>query len=138
MEKTNPKYLTIVLLFGILVLIISLPSLFFKYVFFQLPVPSHDFDCDDATLMMFDRLSQSGITATPILGNLKKNGETYPESDHVWLLADIGGWRIALDWGSIGLGGQHYEGYSLTYTELLHFVEQDSEREPGLPVSIPE
>jgi len=107
-------------------------------VIFRLPASSLDFDCDDATLLMMDRLSRIGITATPILGNVTETGETYLDSDHVWLLADMGDWHIALDWGIVRLGRQHYEGFQLTYTELLYFVDQDREHKPGraqLPAS---
>ena len=82
---------------------------------------------------MMDRLSTMGIAATPLLGSVTQTGETYSDSDHVWLLADIGGWYIAFDWGIVCLDRQHYEGFALTYPELLRFVEQDREQKtrPG-------
>ena len=70
-----------------------------REIFFNLPGYSSVFDCDDGTLLMLERLHSIGISSTPILGNLKMSGEKYPESDHVWLLADIAGQQIALDQG---------------------------------------
>lgn len=123
-------------LIAALILVLTLPSLFLQYAFFRLPASSPSFDCDDATLAMMDRLSRIGITATPLLGNVRETGETYLGSDHVWLLADMGGWSVPLDWGIIHLDRQHYEGFPLTYAELVHFVDQD--RQNGqLPGSVP-
>lgn len=92
---------------------------------FHMPKPSPTFDCDDSALLMSQRLSRLGIKSTPILGNLKMDGETFYESDHVWILVDVAGLRIAFDWGTPQFDRQHYEGYTLTSKQLLTFVQQD-------------
>jgi hypothetical protein len=102
-------------------------------VFFQMPKPSAEFDCDDCVTLMYRRLLQMGITSTPMLGKLSVTGEKYYESDHVWLLADIGPWQVPFDWGSFAIGSQYYEGWGLTAAELQAFVEQDRELE-SLPM----
>lgn len=99
-----------------------------------MPNASPDFDCDDGTLLMFTRLSRFGISATPLLGNLKKTGEAFMESDHVWITANILDLNIAFDWGSQRFDTQHYEGYPITYEQLLELVEQDKVI-PGIPSS---
>ena len=48
-----------------------------KTLLFQLPQPSATFDCDDGTLLMYNRLSNLGIQATPFVGNLLTTGEQY-------------------------------------------------------------
>ena len=95
-------------------------------LFFHMPSgPTTVFDCDDATLVMLQRFSSVGIKAVPILGNLKVSGEKYQEIDHVWVLAQIGGIKVAFDWGAPWLDKQHYEGFPITYDQLVGFVEQD-------------
>ena len=113
---------------------VLLSPLILQYLFFRMPSPSPDFDCDDGTLLMFTRLSRLGISATPLLGNLKKTGEVVMESDHVWVTATIFGLNIAFDWGSQRFDSQHYEGYPITYEQLLELVEQDKVI-PGIPSS---
>jgi hypothetical protein len=103
-------------------------------LFFRLPSPSAGFDCDDATLLTCERLENAGISATAILGDLKKSGETYSDSNHVWVLVNIAGKSFALDWGAIYLDSQHREGYPISRQQLLEFVAQDmngSEQTPA-------
>lgn len=95
--------------------------------FFRMPAYSASFDCDDGTLLMMERFQGVGITATPILGNLKMTDEKYLESDHIWLLADIAGRQVAFDRGVFCPDRQHYEGFHLNKQQLLEFVEQDRE-----------
>ena len=104
---------------------IGLLPILAKTLFFQLPQPSVAFDCDDGTLLMYDRLSNLGIQVTPFVGNLLTTGEKYSEIDHIWILVEIGGMTIAFDWGTPRLDKQHYEGYPISYQELVEFVEQD-------------
>jgi hypothetical protein len=94
-------------------------------IFFRLPPYSATFDCDDAALSMSDRLQKTGIDTTVILGNLKLTDESYAESDHVWVVADIRGLELAFDRGSIYLDPQHYTGYVINRGQLLDFVAQD-------------
>lgn len=119
---------SLLLLGAAMLILILLSPAFFQYFFFRMPGPSDEFDCDDGVLLMLDRLARFGISATPVLGNLKKTGEAYLESNHVWLLAEAGHLLIPFDWGSQRLSGQYYEGYSLTRAELLFFVEQDRQK----------
>ena len=109
----------------ILLLVICLFPIFTKYMVFRLPDPSPLYDCDDAALAMLDRLTALGISATAIVGDLDKTGETYDELTHVWVIAEIAGLTIAFDQGEPWLDKQHYEGYPITRDELLEFVEFD-------------
>lgn len=129
---TTPHLIrTLILLGAILLILILLSPSFFQYFFFRMPGQSPDFDCDDSVLLMLDRFSRFGVTATPVLGNLKTTGEAYLESDHVWLLVEVGRLLIPFDWGSQRLNSQYYEGFSLTRSQLLFFVEQDRESQPN-------
>jgi hypothetical protein len=97
-------------------------------VFLPLPHASASFDCDDAALATYQYFQSLGIKATPIIGNLKMDGETYMESNHVWLLANYGGREIAYDWGTPRFDRQHYEGYSVSLDFLLSAVAQDQQK----------
>lgn len=119
------KYYLQPLFFVVIVIFIALSPLMIQTAYFDMPRPSPEFDCDDSTLLMMERLSAIGISSTPVLGNLKKNGESYLESDHIWLLVNIAGLRIAFDWGKPRFGAQYYEGFTVTHQQLLAFVQQD-------------
>lgn len=125
---TTPLQQGFLLVSAVMLILVLLSPAFFQYFFFRMPAPSDEFDCDDGVLLMLDRFTRLGIAATPVLGNLKKTGEAYMESNHVWLLVETGRILIPFDWGSQRLSGQYYEGYSLTRAELLFFVEQDRQR----------
>ena len=112
---------------------LSYPSLISKLLF-RMPQPSGTFDCDDSTALMAKRFNSIGIKTTPLLGNLKVDGESYSESDHVWVLASVAGLHIAFDWGIPYFDKQHYEGYTLTSDQLLFFVNQDVIAQ-GLPAA---
>lgn len=110
-------------LFGII--FVSLLPILTKTLLFEMPGPSDAFDCDDGVLLMYERLSSIGIKSVPIVGDLDTTGEKYQEIKHVWLLAEIAGINIAFDWGTPWLDRQHYEGYPITYDQLVQFVKQD-------------
>ncbi len=109
---------------GAILFLVLLPLLM-PTLFFHLPEPSPDFDCDDSTLLMYQRLSGLGVRAVPVVGDLEATGERYQDVTHVWLIVELGGIKLALDWGMPWLDRQHYEGYPITYQRLLDFVEQD-------------
>jgi len=90
------------------------------------------FDCDDSALAMYNYFHGLGIEATPIIGNLKMDGEAYMDSNHVWLMVRSGGWEIAYDWGTPRLDRQHYEGYEISLEQLLAAVAQDTQGSDGL------
>ena len=90
-----------------------------------LPRPSAAFDCDDGALLTYRYFRNLGIEATPIVGNLKLEGEAFEESDHVWLLVDSGGRKIAYDWGTPRFDVQHYEGYPISLDYLRYAVAED-------------
>ena len=90
-----------------------------------MPGPSASFDCDDGTLLMYERLARVGINSVVIAGNLHLSGEEYKDIDHVWLLADLGGRKIAFDWGMPKFDGQHYEGYHVDRAQLVKWVDND-------------
>ncbi|MBI2852464.1 MAG: hypothetical protein HYX84_05135 [Chloroflexi bacterium] len=119
------------------VLLVILSPLFVPHMFFRIPQPSAEFDCDDATLLMWRRLNSIGIKSTPILGNLKTTGEAYLDTDHIWLLVNVAGGHIAMDWGRIYFDRQHYEGYLTNHDQLLAFVAQDFASQGGRPASVP-
>lgn len=112
-------------LFLFLLLVFALLPVLTKTLVFGLPAPSALYDCDDGALAMLDRLTALGIKATPVVGDLNKTGEEYLELNHVWLIAEVAGIRIALDWGTPWLDRQHYEGYPITRAKLLEFVAGD-------------
>jgi len=116
---------TVFLIIALCLALVLLAPLVMRDLFFRLPVYSAEFDCDDAAVLMMERLDGVGITGTPILGNLKMAGEKYLESDHIWLLADIAGRQVAFDKGVFCLDSQHYEGFPLSKQQLQEFVEQD-------------
>jgi hypothetical protein len=96
-----------------------------QYLVIQSPGRSAAFDCDDSTLWTIERLELLGIDAKPLLGNLKKEGAEYWESDHIWVVVDVFGRWVALDWGGLRFDRPHYRGYVVSRQELLMFVEQD-------------
>jgi hypothetical protein len=99
--------------------------LILREAFFRLPDYSSSFDCDDSALLTISRLKTAGITATPLLGNLKTRGEKYSDSDHVWVVANIFWAQVAIDRGVFCADNQHYEGFPLSEHQLLEFVAQD-------------
>ena len=104
---------------------------FTPYIIIDVPQPSEDFDCDDATLYMYDYFSAQGIQVNAYYGNLNMTGErwTKQETNHVWLLVNYDGQNnnnwVAYDWGYPYLDEQHYEGYRISYEELCELVEYD-------------
>lgn len=93
--------------------------------------PSETYDCDDETLDMYRHFQNIGIEAVPVVGNLEMTGETYTQSNHVWLLVPSGDRLIAYDWGTPRFDKQHYEGYKITLDYLLYVVAQDK-KDPAL------
>jgi hypothetical protein len=87
--------------------------------------PSATYDCDDAALDMYRHFEQLGIESTPVVGNLEMTGETYIQSNHVWLLVKSGDKLIAYDWGKPRFDKQHFEGYKIELDYLLYVVQQD-------------
>ncbi len=72
-----------------------------------MPKPSADFDCDNATLFMQDRLSELGIESTPVGGNMTASAESFNDITHVWLIANVGGIHIPFDWGTLRLDSRY-------------------------------
>jgi hypothetical protein len=108
-----------------LLFLICLTPAFIKLVFLDLPERTTHYDCDDAVLFMYDKLSRFPIKVTPVVGDLNTTGEKYEDITHIWLMVDIAGLKIPLDWGSLLIDRQHYEGYTVDYAQLVAFVEQD-------------
>lgn len=131
-DRAHPyrPFSVVLVLLAVFLLVVVLSPVLIHDVFFRMPSPSDQFDCDDGTLVMLDRLENLGISATPMLGKLTATGETYLESDHVWVLAKIGPFRIPFDWGKMRSGKQYYEGYPINREQLLTFVAQDRQA-PG-------
>jgi hypothetical protein len=97
--------------------------------------PAPAYDCDDGTLAMYRHFEKLGIESTPIVGNLEMTGETYLQSNHVWLLVGSGPNKIAYDWGTPRLDRQHYEGYQISLDYLLYVVQQDLKNPDLLPIA---
>jgi hypothetical protein len=93
----------------------------------ELPKGSSTFDCDDATLAMYQYFLSHGIESTPIIGNLQMDSEAYMESNHVWLLVKTSNGEIAYDWGTPRFDRQHYEGYEISLDILLGAIKQDKQ-----------
>ncbi len=89
------------------------------------PGYSAAFDCDDGAMLMYQHFNNMGYPATPFVGNLEISGESYSESNHVWLMVVIQGHKIAYDWGKPCFDSQHYEGQSITIEELQFHIEKD-------------
>ncbi len=121
-------------IFVILVVGLAFPRLS-SIVFPSLPRASATFDCDDCALAMYQHFQSLGIESTPIIGNLKMDGEAYMESNHVWLLVKSGDGEIAYDWGTPRFDRQHYEGYKISLDMLLSAVEQDKQAANALASS---
>lgn len=102
-------------------------------IFPDVPEASESYDCDDGTLYMYHHFTELGVKATPVLGNLEMTGESYYDCDHVWLMVETGGYRIAYDWGLPCFDRQHYEGYSVDLDYLLYAVNTDFEAEASFP-----
>jgi hypothetical protein len=118
------KILIVVLM--ILVVALSFPRLS-AIAWPDIPPASPTFDCDDATLAMYRYFEALGIESTPVIGNLKMDGEDYMESNHVWLLVKLGDREIAYDWGTPRFDRQHHEGYRISLDFLLSAVAQDKQ-----------
>jgi hypothetical protein len=114
---------TKILIVALMILVVALA--FPRLSAIALPEASSTFDCDDATLAMYRYFEDLGIESTPIIGNLKMDGESYMESNHVWLLVKLGDREIAYDWGTPRFDRQHYEGYRISLDFLLSAVAQD-------------
>jgi hypothetical protein len=100
--------------------------------------PSAKYDCDDDTLDMYRYFSQLGFKCTPVVGSLDMSGESYTESNHVWLLVNTGNKLIAYDWGKPRYDKQHYEGYKITLDYLIYAVQQDQRNPDLLGIASPE
>jgi len=127
---TGGYFKTSFIIFIALAVLLGLPQL----SAFSLPIvsaPSSTYDCDDSTLDMYHHFTDLGFTCIPVVGNLDINGETYAQSDHVWLVIVSGHKLIAYDWGKPQYDKQHYEGYKITYDYLLYAVRQD-QKDPNL------
>ncbi|OGO08024.1 MAG: hypothetical protein A2Y92_00705 [Chloroflexi bacterium RBG_13_57_8] len=59
-------------------------------------------------------------------------GETFMESNHVWLMVNSGEMEIAYDWGTPRFDRQHYEGFPITIDYLLSAIAQDAKGEDVL------
>lgn len=137
MKALRDKFVTAIL---ISLLVVSLSFTAFSALagglfFIGMPSRSAEFDCDDAAKFVYDRLSKLGVDPTIMLGSLKKTGESYSESDHVWLLVSLGPLTVPLDREGPYFGKQYYEGHPINYEKLLFFVKQDFEKQGkgGLP-----
>ncbi|WP_157844574.1 hypothetical protein [Dehalococcoides mccartyi] len=87
-------------------------------------------DCDDIALEMYNHFTGLGFDVRIFIGNLAMTGETYTESNHVWLQVKTAGGWVAYDRGTDTIAipytdPQHYEGYEIKYDTLLAFVEYD-------------
>lgn len=108
----------------IVVVMVAAPLLL-SALFIDLPGTTAGFDCDDSVLASYLRLESLGIRAIPVVGSLGSTGESYSDSNHVWLWVQVAGLTVAVDWGTPWFDWQHYEGHAVDYPQLLHFVAQD-------------
>jgi hypothetical protein len=125
-SKRKPPRWILAPALGLIIILLS-PAIF-QFIIFRFSGPHPGFDCDDGALLMLRRLSDIGISSTAWIGNLKQTGEAFGDSNHVWIIANILGWKVPFDWGSEHFDKQHYEGYAITYDQLLQLVEQDKVR----------
>jgi len=90
----------------------------------RMPVPAIDLllcgkDCDDASLYMYLYFTASGYKVDIIQGNLEKTNETKSQAKHIWVLVHSSNRTYAYDYGYYYYDEQHYEGYLITYKQLL-------------------
>jgi hypothetical protein len=102
-------------------------------IFPDVPEPTESYDCDDGTLCMYNHFRSLGVAATPVLGNLDTTGEGIYDCDHVWLMIETGGYKIAYDWGLPCFDRQHYEGYTVDLDYLRYAVAADFDEEASYP-----
>jgi len=86
---------------------------------------SERFDCDDATKLTYDILSDVNLDPVIMYGDLDKSRESYNDANHVWLLVPLGRKTIPVDWGRVSFNRQYFEGYPISYPKLMEFVRQD-------------
>lgn len=98
-----------------------------QYIFLDVPEPSPTFDCDDSTLYMYHHFTELGVEVQPIVGNLDMTGESWQQTNHVWLMVKFGDNWVPYDWGYPCFDDQHYEGYGVSYEQLLEAVEKDND-----------
>ena len=135
MEYFSAGFFKIVtFIFVTLSAVLALP-LFGPGIVIHVKAPSSSYDCDDDTLDMYRDFQRRGIEATPIIGNLNENNETFDECDHVWLLVRSGNKEIAYDWGLPRFDKQHYEGYTVSLDYLLQAVAADQEGSGAMAVA---
>jgi hypothetical protein len=135
-EFRHKKICAFLLALLVLDIIFLISPFILHNVIFHMPGTSNRFDCDDAALLMYDKLTARGLNATAILGNLSETNEQYADCNHVWVLVKVAGLPIALDWGVQYLDKQHYEGYALNRAQLFEFVQQDLKAAQSIENSI--
>jgi len=94
------------------------------------PTETRGFDCDDSALYMFYYFTNMGYEVKIITGNLDLVDESLSQCNHVWVLVKSGGYDYAYDWGHYfdyytDAQHQHYEGYELSFAELVLAVLGD-------------
>ena len=127
-RRFKPGLRTCTLAVSPVLLFVFLSPAILQYGIIQTPGPSDTFDCDDSTMFTIHRLALLGIEGRPLLGNLNVEGELYWQSDHIWVVVEVFGRWVALDWGSVRFDAQHYQGYVVSHEDLVAFVEQDRQR----------
>ena len=131
------KSLIRIVFFLFFLVLISFSILFIRVFCPFGPESSSTFDCDDAILLMYHHFRNWGFEVTIVAGNLKLNGETFKECNHIWLMVQLGNnllipreWLVPYDW-VIYYGeprffdAQHHEYYPITYDLRLKAVEAD-------------
>jgi len=84
-----------------------------------MPKQSSEFDCDDGALYMYLYFANLGYEVKIIAGNLDLVNESWRETNHVWVIVMSDGDSYPYDWGYHLPDEQHFEGYPVTYHELL-------------------
>ena len=117
--------LLVPLIVVVVVVLVFLLAALLSPLFFGVE-PSEDFDCDDGTLVVLDKLTRLGVSAKAVAGNLGMEGEEFWQIDHVWVIVNLPlHLELALDWGSPKLDRRYYEYLPITRQQLVEFVEQD-------------
>jgi hypothetical protein len=122
--RSRPVRVFIIASLLILLFICFIPA-FVKLFFVGLPERGPAYDCDDAALFMYEKLERLHVPVTAFVGDLTASGEKFRDINHIWLMVNIAGIKLPLDGGSLLLDAQHFEGYPVSYDQLLAFVEQD-------------
>ena len=83
-------------------------------------------DCDDVAIFTYLTFRYMGYNKVDIMyGNLSLIGEQYYSCNHYWVIVNENRKQYAYDNGICYKDSQYYEGYKISYKELLYWATVD-------------